>query len=257
MRIVKQSPRVRHASRTGRRAFLPCASAFVVLNLLCGYSVSMQAVDSESGSALPVDVKISSRNAGTPWEGLVMRDGQKHMNGEPGILQKTPVVAIDFETADHGADSACAVGLARVEAGQIVDTFYSLIRPPRRKIMFTWVHGITWNMVRDSPSFFELWPQLADFIEDATCFVAHNAPFDRRVLHACCNAAQIACPELPFICTLKESRRRLHLSSYRLDALCSHCGISLDHHHAGSDARAAAELLIHLQRLDAQADRNR
>jgi len=29
-----------------------------------------------------------------------------------------PFVAIDFETADHGADSACAVGLARVEGGR-------------------------------------------------------------------------------------------------------------------------------------------
>ena len=166
-------------------------------------------------------------------------------------LPHTPLVAIDFETADYGADSACAVGLARVENGRVVDTLYSLIRPPRRRILFTWVHGITWEQVRDSPTFAELWPQLASFWEGATGLVAHNAPFDRRVLLACCEAAHIPQPELPFVCTLRESRRRLHLPSYRLDSLCDHCGIPLDHHHAGSDALAAARLFIYLQQLDA------
>jgi DNA polymerase-3 subunit epsilon len=30
-------------------------------------------------------------------------------------------VAIDFETADRGLDSACSVGLVRVEGGRIVE----------------------------------------------------------------------------------------------------------------------------------------
>ena len=46
-------------------------------------------------------------------------------------------VALDFETADYQPDSACAVGLAKVRGGEVVDTLYSLIRPPRRRILFT------------------------------------------------------------------------------------------------------------------------
>ena len=47
------------------------------------------------------------------------------MTNDPKRRRKTPAplppfdrpfVAIDFETADHGPDSACAVGLVRVEA---------------------------------------------------------------------------------------------------------------------------------------------
>ena len=175
----------------------------------------------------------------------------KRSPGEDRIpTPDSPVVAIDFETADYGADSACAVGLAKVEDGKIVDTFYSLIRPPRRRVMFSYIHGITWNMVKDSPSFADLWPQLAAFFAGASNLVAHNAPFDRRVLYACCEAAQIPYPVQPFICTLREARRRLVLPSYRLDALCVHCGIPLEHHHAGSDALAAAKLLVYLQQLD-------
>ena len=52
-------------------------------------------------------------------------------------------VAIDFETADHGPDSACAVGLVRVSGNRIVKRKYYLIRPTRRSFFFTPVHGIT------------------------------------------------------------------------------------------------------------------
>ncbi|MFR5646267.1 MAG: hypothetical protein ACLUDQ_07335 [Bilophila wadsworthia] len=62
-------------------------------------------------------------------------------------------VALDFETADYQPDSTCAVGLAKVRGGEVVDTLYSLIRPPRRRVLFTWVHGITWKDVQDSPTF--------------------------------------------------------------------------------------------------------
>jgi DNA polymerase III epsilon subunit-like protein len=44
-------------------------------------------------------------------------------------------VAIDFETADHGPDSACAVGLVRVSGAEIVERKYYLIRPPRSSFL--------------------------------------------------------------------------------------------------------------------------
>src|SRR5205085_9653487 len=47
-----------------------------------------------------------------------------------------PFVAIDFETADHGRDSACAVALVRVERGRIVRRETRRIRPPRSRFFF-------------------------------------------------------------------------------------------------------------------------
>ena len=52
------------------------------------------------------------------------------------------LVAIDFETADPGPDSACAIGLVVVEDGRVGDVRHRLIRPPRRRFRFTSLHGI-------------------------------------------------------------------------------------------------------------------
>ena len=71
-------------------------------------------------------------------------------------------VAIDFETGDHGPDSAVAVGLARVEGFEVVARASVLIRPPRPHILFSYVHGITWPMVREAPPFADAWPLLVN-----------------------------------------------------------------------------------------------
>src|SRR6516164_2085479 len=87
-------------------------------------------------------------------------------------------VAIDFETADYGPDSACAVGLVRVEALTVVRREALLIRPPRPRILFTHVHGITWEMVKDAARFADAWHSLTPRLDGASVLVAHNAQFD-------------------------------------------------------------------------------
>jgi len=153
-------------------------------------------------------------------------------------------VAIDFETADYGPDSACAVGLVRVEGWQIVRKEVVLLRPPRPRVMFTHVHGITWDMVKDAAPFRDAWPRLAPLLDGATTFAAHNAPFDRRVLAACCAAAGLPVPPLPFVCTVQLARRRWGLKPNNLPAVCQRLGIGLTHHDAGSDAEACARIVI-------------
>lgn len=155
-----------------------------------------------------------------------------------------PFVAIDFETADNGPDSACAVGLARVENGKVVHSQAVLIRPPRPQILFTYVHGISWPMVKDAPVFKDVWAQVRPVIEGARFLAAHNAPFDRRVLSACCAAAGLDAPALPFVCTVQIARRKWAMNPANLPAVCRRLGIGLLHHHAGSDAEACARIVI-------------
>lgn|GEM_PF-1936740 len=160
-------------------------------------------------------------------------------------------VAIDFETADYGSDSACAVGLARIEGGRVTDTLYHLICPPRPSELFVWVHGLTWPMLRGKPSFAELWPRLREFMAGAAFLVAHNASFDRGVLFGCLQAmggADLAGIP-PFLCTLKGARASLGLPRNRLSDVCACLGIELEHHHAGSDALAAAQIYLCLRRV--------
>lgn len=153
------------------------------------------------------------------------------------------ILALDFETADYGRDSACALGLAMIEDGQIARTHAVLIRPPRKYFQFTDIHGITWEHVKHKPTFAEYWNELEVWFNRADFLVAHNAPFDRGVLRACCGNAGIAAPIQPFLCTVQLSRKLWHLKPAALPNVCAHFGIPLNHHDAGSDTLACASIM--------------
>lgn len=52
--------------------------------------------------------------------------------------------AIDFETANYERSSVCSVGVVIVRGGEIVDKFYSLIKPEPEYYTFrcSMVHGL-------------------------------------------------------------------------------------------------------------------
>lgn len=155
-----------------------------------------------------------------------------------------PFVAIDFETADKLPDSACSVALVRVEQGEIRDRYQTLIRPPRREMLFTHIHGLRWEDVAEAPAFDEVWPEMEAFVQGADFLAAHNAGFDKRVLHACCEAAGLRPPNLDFVCTVVLARKAWSLFPTRLPDVCRHLDIPLDHHQALSDAEACARIVI-------------
>lgn len=156
----------------------------------------------------------------------------------------TTFVALDFETADRYRDSACSIGLVRVEQGQMVTKAHYLIRPPRQQFEFTHIHGITWAHVAQQPTFAELWPQIATILAGAEFFAAHNASFDRSVLHACCRTHNIVPPLPDFVCTVKLARQAWNLRPTKLPNVCDYLGIPLNHHDALSDAEACAKIAI-------------
>ena len=154
------------------------------------------------------------------------------------------LLALDFETADHGADSACSVGLVRIADGRIVETAHRLIRPPRRRFVFTYIHGITWADVAGEPVFGEVWADLGRLLDGIDYLVAHHAPFDRGVLRACCAAAGVPMPAPPFACTVKLARAAWNVRPTRLPDVCRHLGLDLRHHDAASDALACARIAL-------------
>ncbi len=159
------------------------------------------------------------------------------------------LIALDFETAEYKQESACALGMARIEDMRIVDSFYSLIKPPTSKFVFTHIHGITWEDVEYEQNFSDVWKSAQDFIKDADAFIAHNASFDRGVLQKCCIAGRLPLPTQPFYCSLKASRRFLKLPSHSLSTVAQYFDIELKHHEALSDARASGEIFIKLHDL--------
>jgi DNA polymerase-3 subunit epsilon len=168
-------------------------------------------------------------------------------------------VAIDFETADRGADSACSVGLVRVENGAITKKLVQLIRPPRvdggdlfsapaAEFEFTRIHGIKPAMVLEQPDFASAWPKLAPILDGADFLAAHNAPFDRGVLAACCAAARLPPPPHRFVCTVRLARSTWNIYPTKLSDVCRHLNIELNHHEALSDASACANIVIAAQK---------
>ena len=153
-------------------------------------------------------------------------------------------IAIDFETASPARDSACAIGCVVVEAGRVVGESLHLIRPPERDFWFTYLHGIRWRDVADGPDFAAVWPEIAGLFRGVDFIAAHNAGFDRGVLEAGCAAHGITPPGAPYVCTVRLARATWNLRPTKLPDVCGYLGIRLDHHHADSDARACAEIVI-------------
>jgi DNA polymerase-3 subunit epsilon len=157
-------------------------------------------------------------------------------------------VALDFETADQGRDSACALAIVRVEGSRITAREHRLIRPPRREFEFTHIHGISWRDVMDQPTFAPVWRSIRPLLDGAEFIAAHGASFDRGVLDACCSDARVVPPALRFECTVQLARKCWNLHPTRLPDVCRHLGISLNHHNALSDAEACAQIVIAARR---------
>lgn len=163
-----------------------------------------------------------------------------------GPLRPAPVrfAALDFETADYGRDSACALSIVVVENDTITDVWTTLIRPPRRDFVFTYLHGIAWEHVKNQPSFCELWPDIKRKVEGVSFVAAHNAAFDRSVLRACCETAAIQPVKSTFVCTVRAARSIWGFHPATLADVCRQLRITLRHHDAESDARACAQILL-------------
>jgi DNA polymerase-3 subunit epsilon len=98
--------------------------------------------------------------------------------------------------------------------------------------------------VAKSDDFRKLWPTLGSFLEGAQFIAAHNAPFDKGVLHACCEHYGIAAPALAFRCTVQIARRAWNIYPTKLPDVCCYFGIDLNHHEALSDAVACARIVL-------------
>jgi len=164
--------------------------------------------------------------------------------------EKLNFTAIDFETANYQRNSACQLGVVVVEAGEIVDRRVWLLRPPSRQFVFTYLHGITYAQVAQQPTFAELWPDIAPYLE-GRLLAAHNAGFDMGVLGELFRYFAIPAQGFRVIDSLKVARKAWpQLPNHRLSTVAEHLDLSLQHHEALSDAVACAGIICAAVRLD-------
>lgn len=156
-------------------------------------------------------------------------------------------VAIDFETANKYANSACSLAVVTVENGQITKRGYSLIKPPFMQFdeECIVIHEILPKDVMDKPTFDKLWPAIYENHLKGKLVIAHNAKFDIGVLRATLDHYNIEWPELDYTCTVKISKRVWpDLQNHKLNTLAAYLGYEFKHHYALDDAEICAQVAI-------------
>ena len=111
--------------------------------------------------------------------------------------------------------------------------------------------------VKDAPTLEATMPWLNAMACKVDAIVAHNAPFDMGVLAKCLRDYGVGWrPEADYACTCQMGRACYpNLSNHRLNTLCDYLHLDLDHHNAGSDSRACAELLLDYMRRGLNPER--
>jgi DNA polymerase-3 subunit epsilon len=156
-------------------------------------------------------------------------------------------LVVDTETNGLGGD-ACEmteVGAVLVGGGELHDRWSSLVRcnrPLGRGIQrFT---GITQEMLADAPGLEAVLPPLEELLRGRV-LVAHNAPFDRRVLRRAFELIGLDWPNPPVLCTAALARKLLPLQNKRgLSVLADALGVEVyTAHRALADAETCARVL--------------
>jgi DNA polymerase-3 subunit epsilon len=156
--------------------------------------------------------------------------------------------AIDFETANECRSSVCSVGVVVVRGGEIVEKFYSFIRPEPE--YYKWfcqrVHGLSEEETSEAPVFPHVWEKIVPIIEGLP-LVAHNSHFDERCLKEVFRVYQMDYPDYVFHDTCATSRKHFSdsIENHELPTVAAACGFNLEnHHHALADAEACAHIAM-------------
>lgn len=170
---------------------------------------------------------------------------------EARTLNATEFVVVDVETTGAKTPPCriTEIGAYKINGGQIVDEFQTLINPQTTIPAFiVGLTGITEAMVKDAPVFEEVAPRWLDFLGDAV-IVAHNSHFDVRFInHEIARVFPGRRMINAHLCTVKLSRCIFpELPNHRLHTLAAHFEIPiLNRHRAGDDALATAEIFLRM-----------
>lgn len=163
------------------------------------------------------------------------------------LLDNLNFVVMDLETTGFGNDARIVeVAGIRLERWVPTDEYQSIINPEMYiPSSASRVHLVTNEMVRQAPTFQDIAPSLAAFMQDAI-IVGHNFfSFDLRFLTAELRRAFGSGPNHWVIDTLPLARNCFQSERYKLEHLSALLNIPLHNaHQAMSDVYATAEIWL-------------
>ena len=199
---------------------------------------------------VPVQRDVRSRR-GRKDTAEAVADVQVVDAGAPEALRSLSYAVVDTETTGGSmwfGDRITEVAAVIVRNGAIAEVYERLVNPERSIPPFiTALTNITWDMVRDAPTFDQIAPELMGVLE-GNVFVAHNANFDWRFLTNEISRATGHQLRGRKLCTVKIARKVLpQLSRRSLDYIARYYGVEIhNRHRAGGDALATAKCLVRM-----------
>jgi DNA polymerase-3 subunit epsilon len=110
------------------------------------------------------------------------------------------------------------------------------------------VHGISYEDLRESPEFSEIWQNVKQLLVTADCVVIHNAAFDLKHLYKVLELYKLHTVSFDCVCSLKLCRYHFPgLPHYGLADMAEKFGIAFQHHDALEDAETCAKIASQLE----------
>ena len=162
-------------------------------------------------------------------------------------VEDLPFTFVDVETTGLKAetgDRVCEIALLRIQGGQEIDRFESLVNPQRRMGAGAMaVNGITDAMLTDAPLFHHLIPHLRPLLHNAV-FVAHNASFDVGFLRHEFELANQVFTAPTVVDTLVLAQAHYRFSHNSLEAIATALGLpNARRHRAMADVQTTQQVL--------------
>ncbi len=167
-----------------------------------------------------------------------------------GSLPGACFVVFDIETTGLSPkdERLTEIGAVKLQNGEVVGRFSQFVQPGKPiPPHITHLTGITDEMVADAPPPGEALRRFLDFAGDCV-LVAHNGHgFDMRFMRAAAEREGLEFT-LPCIDTLPLGQALYPgLKNYKLDTLAAHLKVPpFSHHRAADDAKATADIFLHM-----------
>jgi DNA polymerase-3 subunit epsilon len=158
-------------------------------------------------------------------------------------------VALAVQTANLDCSSICQIGIARFEDGSLSEEWSSLVNPEGSFDSFNIsLHGVTEDMVRSSPIFPNLIPEIHRRVNG--CIVLSHTPFDRVAISQACLKYELKGIDFVWLDTASVARRtwsQFAQRGYGLKNVCKLIGQKFredGRYNALEDAKAAIYVLL-------------
>lgn len=155
-------------------------------------------------------------------------------------------VALDVETANHERSSICQIGVACVRPDNSIITWKTYVDPQVQEWRFTSLHGIDAQTVAGAPMFADVIAVLREALHGVTVY--QHSSFDCGAIKAACQQIGVTPPAWNWGDSMQIARTAWPAlqgsGGYGLANLKSVLTLNFEHHDAGEDARAAAQIVL-------------